>query len=136
LPLWVLSTKSLYLQIIPIGYIFLSALFWCNTNVITFQVNVISLLQISHQYEVNQILSKMNSFGSTIKEYREKWTLPLQTVASYIDVDEEAINRIEHGKQMATRQQVVELAEYFGSDENEFLILWLSDMLSSQAATL
>ena len=76
----------------------------------------------------------MNSFGSTIKEYRERWTLPIQKVANYIDLDPDAFNKIEQGKQMATRQQVIELAEYFGADENEFLILWLCDLLSSQAA--
>ena len=78
----------------------------------------------------------MNSFGSTIKEYREKLTLPLQTVANYIDIDQDVFNEIEQGKQMATRQQVIELAEYFGSDENEFLILWLSDIVASQTAAL
>lgn len=78
----------------------------------------------------------MNSFGSMIKEFREKLTLPLQTVANYIDLDQEAFNLIEQGKQLATRQQVIELAEYFGADENEFLILWLSDVVASQAAPL
>lgn len=78
----------------------------------------------------------MNSFGSTIKAYREKWSLPLQTVANYIDIDQHVYHKIEEGKQMATRQQVIELAEYFGSDENEFLILWLSDIVDSQTATL
>lgn len=78
----------------------------------------------------------MNSFGSTIKNYREKLTLPLHTVASYIDIGEDTYNKIEQGKQMATRQQVIELAEYFGTDENEFLILWLSDTMSSKDADL
>ena len=84
--------------------------------------------------QVNQIHSKMNSFGSTIKEFREKWSLPLQTVANYIDMEPDEFYKIEQGKQMASRQQVIELAEYFGADENEFLILWLCDLLSSQAA--
>jgi len=78
----------------------------------------------------------MNSFGSTIKEYREKLTLPLQTVAIYIGIDHDVFNKIEQGIQMATRQQVIELAEYFGSDENEFLILWLSDIVASQTSAL
>ena len=78
----------------------------------------------------------MNSFGSTIKEYREKLTLPLQTVANYIDLGQDVFNKIEQGKKMATRQQVIQLAEYFGSDENEFLVLWLSDIVASQTAAL
>jgi len=50
----------------------------------------------------------MNSLGSTIKELRENLPLPLQTVAAYIDIDQDDLNKIEQGKQMATRQQVIE----------------------------
>jgi ribosome-binding protein aMBF1 (putative translation factor) len=76
----------------------------------------------------------MNSFGSAIKECREKWQIPLKTVAAYLDIDATVFNEIEEGRQTATRPQVVELAEYFDADENELLILWLCDKLSSLLA--
>lgn len=72
----------------------------------------------------------MDSLGSRIKQLREQQELPLRTVAAYLDIDQSILSKIEHGHRKATRQQVLQLAKYFGIDENEMLVIWLSDKLA------
>lgn len=69
----------------------------------------------------------MPTFGETIKKYREERHLPLRTVASYLDIDQAVLSKMEHNKRTATKEQVKKLAKYFDADEKELLILWLSD---------
>lgn len=72
----------------------------------------------------------MDSLGSRIKQLREKQELPLRTVAAFLDIDQAVLSKIEHGHRKATREQVLQLAKYFKVDENELLVVWLSDKLA------
>ena len=74
----------------------------------------------------------MDSFGSQIKQLREQQQLPLRTVAAYLDIDQATLSKIEHGRRKASREQVVQLAKYFKSDENQLLVTWLSDKLAHE----
>ena len=69
----------------------------------------------------------MPTFGVTIKKFREEKQLPLRTVASYLDIDQAVLSKMEHNKRTATKEQVKKLAKYFEANEKELLILWLSD---------
>jgi transcriptional regulator with XRE-family HTH domain len=72
----------------------------------------------------------MESFGSRIKQLREQEQLPLRTVAAYLDIDQAILSKIEHGHRKATRKQVIQLANYFKTNENDLIVLWLSDKVA------
>ncbi len=72
----------------------------------------------------------MESFGNRIKHLRDNKQLPLRTVAAYLDIDQAVLSKIEHGRRKATREQVVQLAKYFNTDEDDLLVSWLSDKLA------
>ena len=71
----------------------------------------------------------MDSLGNKIKQLRENEELPLRRVAAYLDIDQAILSKIEHGHRKASREQVVQLAEYFKTDKNDLLVIWLSDKL-------
>ena len=69
------------------------------------------------------------SFGDAIRKKREEKELPLRKVASYLDIDQAILSKIERGKRKATRVQVLKLAEFFQLDEDDLLVNWLSDKI-------
>lgn len=72
---------------------------------------------------------KMKTFGEVIKKMRLERQLPLRTVAAFLDIDQAILSKIERGQRMASRNQVVKLAEYFSTNESELIVSWLSDKL-------
>lgn len=69
----------------------------------------------------------METFGEKIRKLREERSIYLRQVASYLEIDQALLSKIERGERRAQREQVVKLALFFKSDENEFLTSWLSD---------
>ncbi|HMT28957.1 MAG TPA: nucleotidyltransferase domain-containing protein [Bacteroidia bacterium] len=69
----------------------------------------------------------MNKFGTLIRKLRTDKELPLRTVAAYLDIDQAILSKFEHGKRKPTREQVVQLAEFFKTNPDELLIAWLAD---------
>ena len=76
----------------------------------------------------------MNSFGETIRKLREDKKLPLRIVGAFLDIDQAILSKIERGKRIAKREQVVKLAQYFKVEVNDLLVSWLSDKLVYEAA--
>lgn len=71
----------------------------------------------------------MENLGDTIRKLREGKELPLRTVAAFLDIDQAILSKIERRQRKATREQVIKLATYFKTNENDLLIAWLSDKL-------
>lgn len=71
----------------------------------------------------------MESLGDIIRRLRENKELPLRTVAAFLDIDQAILSKIERNQRKATRKQVIQLAAYFKTNENDLLIAWLSDKL-------
>ena len=71
----------------------------------------------------------MDSLGDTIRKLRENKQQPLRTVAAYLDIDQAILSKIERGHRKPTREQVINLAQYFKVKENDLLVAWLSDKL-------
>jgi transcriptional regulator with XRE-family HTH domain len=71
----------------------------------------------------------MESLGDIIRKLRESKELPLRTVAAFLDIDQAILSKIERSQRKATREQVIKLAAYFKTNENDLLIAWLSDKL-------
>lgn len=69
----------------------------------------------------------METFGEKIRRLREERSIYLRQVASFLEIDQALLSKIERGERRAQREQVVKLASFFKSDENEFLTSWLSD---------
>lgn len=71
----------------------------------------------------------MNTFGETIRKYREDRKLPLRKVAAFLDIDQAILSKIERGQRRANREQVLMLSEFFEIKEQDLLVAWLSDKL-------
>jgi len=71
----------------------------------------------------------MERLGALIRKFREEKGLPLRTVAAYLDIDQAILSKIEHGHRKPSREQVVKLAKYFKTDENELLVVWLANKI-------
>jgi transcriptional regulator with XRE-family HTH domain len=69
----------------------------------------------------------METFGEKIRRLREEKGVYLRQVASFLEIDQALLSKIERGERRAQREQVIKLSLYFKSDENDFLASWLSD---------
>ena len=65
---------------------------------------------------------------------REEKTLPLRTVAAYLDIDQAILSKIERGQRNASRELVPKLAGFFKTDENELMVLWLSENIYNKVS--
>jgi len=73
----------------------------------------------------------LTHLGQKIRELREKQNLLLRQVAAHLEVDTALMSKIERGERKASRLQVIKIAEFLKTDENEFLTLWLADKIES-----
>lgn len=64
-----------------------------------------------------------------IRELREQKSLLLRQVAAELEMDQALLSKIERNERMPTKEQVKRFAKFFGKDENEFLVAFLSDKL-------
>ncbi len=71
----------------------------------------------------------MESLGEIVRKLRKEKKLPLRTVAAFLDIDQAILSKVERGQRRIAREQVVKLAEYFGVEEKDLLVAWLSDKL-------
>lgn len=71
----------------------------------------------------------MKNFGQEIKALREQAKLPLRTVASFLDIDQAILSKIENGKRNASKEQVTKLAVYFNTDEKTLIVNYLADKI-------
>jgi len=71
----------------------------------------------------------METFGEQIRRNRTERKLPLRTVSAFLDIDQAILSKIETGKKLASRKQVLKLAEFYELDSNILLVTWLSDKL-------
>jgi len=71
----------------------------------------------------------MQNIGALIRKLRLEKGLPLRKVAAHIDIDQAILSKIERGLRKITKDQVIKLAEFFGYDEKEMLVTYLSDRI-------
>lgn len=77
---------------------------------------------------------KTDNFGEVIRRHRTNHKLPLRKVAAYLDMDQAILSKIERGKRMATRDQVLGLARFYRIDKDKLLVSWLSDKIVDELA--
>jgi transcriptional regulator with XRE-family HTH domain len=73
----------------------------------------------------------VNHLGQKIRELRESQKLLLRQVAAQLEVDTALMSKIERGDRNASKQQVIEIATFLKANEEELLILWLTDKIES-----
>jgi len=66
-------------------------------------------------------------FANQIKQLREEKNLLQRQLASALEIDTPMYSKIERGDRLAKREQVVVIAKFLSTDENELLSLWLAD---------
>jgi len=71
----------------------------------------------------------MHTFAKKIKELRQEKGDPLRKVSAFVDIDQAILSKIENGKRIATRENVVRLEEYYKVEKDSLLVLWLSDKI-------
>jgi len=76
----------------------------------------------------------MDTLGTIIRKLRDERRLPLRTVAAHLGIDQAILSKIERGQRKIGRDQVVKLAAYFESKEDDLLVAWLSDKLVYELA--
>ena len=69
----------------------------------------------------------MKSFGEIIKKAREDKKYILRQVGAELDIDQAIISKFERGERKPTKEQVLKFATFFGIDQDELLVAWLSD---------
>lgn len=71
----------------------------------------------------------MNNLGQRIREAREKQSLLLRHIATYLEVDFALISKAERGERNLNREQVLKLALLFKTSEEELISRWLCDKI-------
>jgi len=71
----------------------------------------------------------LKSIGEILRELREKKSLLLREVAAKIEIDQALLSKIERNERMPTKEQVKRFAKFFGKEEKELLVAFLSDKL-------
>ena len=66
-------------------------------------------------------------FANQIKQLREENNFLQRQLASALEIDTPMYSKIERGDRLAKREQVVIIAKFLSTDENELLSLWLAD---------
>lgn len=71
----------------------------------------------------------MESIGQYLKEVREELNLPLQEVCKRTNIDTTLLSRIENGRRLPTKDQVMHLVHLYGCDEHKSLVLLGSEKI-------
>lgn len=71
----------------------------------------------------------MESIGQYLKEVREGLNLPLQEVCKQTNIDTTLLSRIENGRRLPTKDQVIHLVRLYGCDEHKSLVLLGSEKI-------
>lgn len=71
----------------------------------------------------------MESIGQYLKGVREALNLPLQEVCKRTNIDTTLLSRIENGRRLPTKEQVIHLVRLYGCDEHKSLVLLGSEKI-------
>ncbi len=71
----------------------------------------------------------MEQVGQYLREVRENLDMPLQYVNQKTNIDLTLLSRIENGKRVPTKEQIIALSRLYSCEEQAMIIHWLSDKL-------
>lgn len=71
----------------------------------------------------------METIGKIFKNIRENLDLFLEDVKQETGINKTLLSRIENGKRLPTKEQVIQLSKFYKIEENDLIIQWLSDKI-------
>ena len=74
-------------------------------------------------------MSTEKSIGEKLREIRESKELPLRKVSALLDIDVAILSKMERGERKLTKDIVLKLADIYGHDPDDLLVLFLSDKI-------
>jgi len=74
-------------------------------------------------------MSTETTIGEKLRELRESKELPLRKVSAILDIDVAILSKMERGERKLTKDIVLKLAEIYGHNSDELLVLFLSDKI-------
>lgn len=69
------------------------------------------------------------TIGEKLRQLRESKELPLRKVAALLDIDVAILSKMERGEHKLTKDIVFKLADIYGHNPDELLVLFLSDKI-------
>ena len=69
------------------------------------------------------------TIGEKLRELREAKELPLRKVAALLDIDVAILSKMERGERKLSKDIVLKLADIYGQNPDELLVLFLSDKI-------
>ena len=72
------------------------------------------------------------TIGEKLRQIREEKELPLRKVASILDIDVAILSKMERGERKLTKEVVQKLAKIYKHQENELMVLFLSDKIVNE----
>jgi len=76
----------------------------------------------------------METVGQIIRAKRENLGLLLRQVASYLDIDQAILSKIERNERKPTKQNIIKLAEILKLDEEDLLVQFISERIAYEIA--
>ena len=74
-------------------------------------------------------MSTETTIGEKLRKLRESKELPLRKVSALLDIDVAILSKMERGERKLTKDIVLKLAEIYGHNADELLVLFLSDKI-------
>lgn len=76
----------------------------------------------------------METVGQIIRAKRESLGLLLRQVASYLDIDQAILSKIERSERKPTKDNIIKLAEILKLDKEDLLVQFISDRIAYEIA--
>jgi transcriptional regulator with XRE-family HTH domain len=76
----------------------------------------------------------METVGQIIRARRENLGLLLRQVASYVDIDQAILSKIERNERKPTKDNILKLAEILKLDKEDLLVQFMSDKIAYEIA--
>ncbi len=76
----------------------------------------------------------METVGQIIRAKRESLGLLLRQVASYLDIDQAILSKIERNERKPTKENIIKLAEILKLDKEDLLVQFMSEKIAYEIA--
>lgn len=79
-------------------------------------------------------ITHMETVGQIVRAKRENLGLLLRQVASYLDIDQAILSKIERNERKPTKDNIIKLAEILKIDKEELLVQFMSEKIAYEIA--
>ena len=83
---------------------------------------------------VSSEIIHMETVGQIIRAKRESLGLLLRQVASYLDIDQAILSKIERNERKPTKDNIIKLAEILKLDKEDLLVQFMSERIAYEIA--